>query len=279
MLELAGIAVDAVSVGGLETCIQLPGYGLAFDIGRCPRGAVPREHVLFTHAHIDHLGGIVQHAATRSLLGMSPPTYVLPAHLVEDVDALFQVWRRLDRSDLPCRLVPLSPGERLPLKKDVAVRPFRSLHRVFCQGYTIYRARKRLRPDLVGLTSDEVRLRRMAGEDVSVVDDVPEVAFTGDTLIDVVDREPELRRARLLILEVTFLDERVSVAQTRAKGHVHLDEVVARADLFENDALLFTHLSARYSAAEAEAILDRRLPRSLRERVTLLRPPDEVWRS
>ena len=52
-----------------------------------------------------------------------------------------------------------------------------------------------------------------------------------------------------MILECTFLDDRVSVAECRAKGHVHLDEIVERADLFENEAILLTHFSARYSAA------------------------------
>ena len=41
-------------------------------------------------------------------------------------------------------------------------------------------------------------------------------------------------------------------------------------DLFQNQAILFTHLSARYRADEAKAIVDARLPPSLRERSTLL---------
>jgi ribonuclease Z len=71
---------------------------------------------------------------------------------------------------------------------------------------------------------------------------------------------------------VTFLDDRVPVAEARAKGHVHLDEVVERAELFENEALLFTHFSARYRPAEVRAILAARLPPALAERVTPLLP-------
>ena len=277
MLNLAGIAVDAISVGGLETCIQLPGYGLAFDIGRCPRSAVARETVLLTHAHIDHLGGIVQHAATRSLLGLTPPTYILPPSLVADVEALFEVWRRLDGSDLPCRFVPLSPGDSFSLGRDLSVRPFRSPHRILCQGYALWRTRRRLRPDLVGTPERAIRDLRLSGEEVTVSVDLPEVAFTGDSLIEGIVHEPAARAARLLVMEVTFMDERVSVAQTRSKGHIHLDEVLAHADMFENEAILFTHLSARYTGAQAQAILDARLPPSLRSRVTLLHPPTEVW--
>ena len=100
--------------------------------------------------------------------------------------------------------------------------------------------------------------------------EVPEVAFCGDTLIDVVEREEVVRKARLLILEVTFLDDRVSVEKARASGHVHLRELAERADLFENEALLLTHFSPRYSREEILIALDRGLPPRLRERATPL---------
>ena len=79
-----------------------------------------------------------------------------------------------------------------------------------------------------------------------------------------------MRTAKLLILEVTFLDDQVSVEKARSTGHVHLDEVCERADLFENEALLFSHISRRYRAREVREILARRLPASLADRVVPL---------
>lgn len=272
MLKLAGIDIQAVSVGGLETCIEIPGWGLCFDIGRCPPTAVRRERVLVTHAHMDHAGGLAYHAATRDLLGMKPPTYYVPRENHADFLALFEVWRRLDRSDLPATFVAVGPGDRIELDPTRFVAPFRSPHRVHCQGYALVRRRPRLRRDLVGLPPDAIRERRMAGEDVSELADVAELAFTGDALIEVVDREPLVRTARVLVMEVTFLDDRVPVDACRAKGHIHLDEVIARADLFQNERILFTHFSARYSRREIEDVLARRLPASLRDRVVPLLP-------
>lgn len=270
MLQLVGIAVDAISVGGLETCIQLPGMGLAMDIGRCPPSAVRQRTVLFTHAHMDHMGGVALHCATRSLMHMKPPRYVVPHENEAAFHELLGVWRRLDRSDLACEVVPLGPGEALDLGKGITARPFRSPHRVPCQGYGLWRRRRRLRSDLRGKDSSEIKAARARGETVNEEWSVPEVAFTGDSLIEVVEREAVVRTARLLIMEVTFIDDRVSVAQARSKGHIHLDEVVERAALFENQAILFTHLSARYRPAEAREILARRLPPGLKERVHLL---------
>lgn len=270
-MKLAGIEVAGISVGGLETCIDLPAHKLAFDIGRAPDAAVARKTILFTHAHMDHMGGVAWHCATRALRGMPPPTYVVPRENVDAFRDLFEVWRKLDRSLLKHELVPLAPGEELALDRTRVVRPFRSVHRVPCQGYSIWSRRAKLKPHYQGLAQAEIqRLRVECREEVTHMVETAEVAFTGDTRIEVVEQEAVVRTARLLIIEVTFLDERVCVESARDKGHIHLDEVVERADLFENEALLFTHFSDRYGDREIVALLDAKLPDRLRQRVTPL---------
>lgn len=270
MEPLPGIEVRGLSIGGLETCIDLPRQKLCFDIGRCPREAVARPTVLFTHAHMDHMGGVAYHAATRALTRMRPPTYVVPRENAEAFADLFAVWRRLDRSELAHTLVPLGPGEEHRLPNGWVARPFRSFHRVPCQGYLLVSTKRKLRSELAGLAPGEVRELVLAGEDPTETVETIEVAFTGDTRIEVLEREPQLCRARLLILETTFLDERVSVTECREKGHVHLDELAERADLLHNEAVLLTHFSARYSAPEVRSLIAQRLPPGLAARVTAL---------
>ncbi len=271
MIQLAGIAVDALSVGGLETCIQIPGWDLAFDIGRCPASVVSRSHVLFTHAHMDHMGGVAFHAATRSMRNMAPPTYLVPRENVEAFGQLFEAWRKLDRSRMPHTVVPIGPGETFSLPCGHEVRPFRSLHRVPCQGYGVWSIRKRLREEFRGLPGPEIaRLRKEENVEVSESFEAPEFVFTGDSKIEVLDRESVVGQARVLVMEVTFVDDRVTVAQCRSKGHIHLDEIVERADQFQNQAILFTHFSARYSRRDILKNLDKKLPPDLRERVTPL---------
>src|SRR5688572_21559558 len=114
-MELLGWRVEGVSIGGIETCIVLPSQKLAFDMGRCHAGAISMPTVLFTHAHVDHMAGVTWHAAMRSLRRMPPPRYVVPRENHAAFLDLFEVWRRLDRSDLACEVVPLGPGERLAL--------------------------------------------------------------------------------------------------------------------------------------------------------------------
>lgn len=216
---------------------------------------------------MDHLGGIAWHCATRALRGMPPPTYVVPRAVVDEVRELFRVWRTLDRSDLEHELVGAEPGDEVPVGKNLVARPFRTFHPVACQGYAIWSRKKKLKPEYAGLSTKEIQdlvVRQQV--EVSEPIETPELAFTGDTLIDALEREEVMRRARVLVMEVTFLDDRVSVSESRAMGHVHLDEVIARADLFENEALVLTHFSSRYDRTEIRALLDERLPPTLRDR-------------
>jgi ribonuclease Z len=96
------------------------------------------------------------------------------------------------------------------------------------------------------------------------------MAFTGDTLPEVVERESVVREAKVLVMECTFIDDRVSVASARDSGHVHLFELAERAELFQNETILLTHFSARFTAEEIEKALDKHLPPGLRERVVPL---------
>jgi ribonuclease Z len=277
MLEVGGTQLRAVSVGGLETCIEVPAWKLSFDIGRCPPSAVRLPRVLFTHAHVDHMGGVATHCALRALNGLSPPEYVIPSSDVEAFTDLMNAWRRLDRSDLPCSVRSMSPGAHFDLGPRRRVIAFRAVHRVPTLGYALCTVQTRLRERYRGLAGAELGRLRQAGESLDDVRQTPEVVFCGDTTIDVVEREPIVRRAKLLILEVTFLDDRVSVERARTSGHVHLDELVDRAELFADVGhLLLTHVSARYGPGLFKEIVERRLPTSLLERVTCL-PAHTDW--
>jgi ribonuclease Z len=269
---VAGIRIEGISIAGIETCIDLPQWKIAFDIGRVPDVVVPRATILFTHAHMDHMGGVAWHCATRALRGLAPPTYVVGPENADAFRDLFEVWRRLDRSKLPCNIVVMGPGDELPLGPRRIARAFRSVHRAPCQGYAIVEKRTKLAARLAGLSQEEIDAARVVGETIVEESESVALAFCGDTSIEVVEQQALVRDARVLVLECTFLDERVSPASAREMGHVHLDDLIERADLFQNEAILLTHLSARYRSDEVVSILARRLPAGLRERVVPFLP-------
>lgn len=270
MERLAGIDVDAISTAGLGTCIQFPRLGFCFDLGICPQAAIRLRTVLFTHAHIDHMGSIVQHCASRTMLGMQPARYAVPLEHVEALRGVLDAWARLDRNPLEYELCPVGVGDSIPLRAGHYATAFRAPHTMPAQGYVVYQQNRKLKPEYQGLAGAEIARLRAQGTEVMRRDDRPIVAFTGDSTADVIERVPDLCRARLLVMELTFVDDAISAAQARKRGHVHIDELLPRMERLENEHILFTHLSARYSHRRADALLRSRLPERWRDRVTLL---------
>lgn len=54
-VELEGYSIEGLSIGGHETCLIVPEFKCAFDIGRCPVRAIHQNFVFITHAHLDHI--------------------------------------------------------------------------------------------------------------------------------------------------------------------------------------------------------------------------------
>ena len=269
-LDVGGHRIIAHSVGGIETCFQLPALDLCLDIGRCPRGAEHRRVLLLTHGHIDHAAGLPYFVAMRDLLGMHPPRVFCPAEAEAPLRTILEAWGELGTSADRCTLVGLSPGDTVPLKADCFARAFRSPHRIATLGYTISRRQRKLRADLAGLPQTQIAERARAGEAVSEIIERPEVCFPGDTLIDVLDTEPTVRSARVLLLECTFVGPQITAAKARRAGHIHLDDIAARADDLHNEVVVLTHFSRRHSRALIEDEIAAKLPADLQSRLQLL---------
>lgn len=270
LLQLGGLSLDAHSIGGVETCFQLPDFGLCLDIGRCPEGAIRQDRLLLTHAHIDHAAGLPYYISMRSMRHQSPPEIYCPAPSHPILQRLLATWAELQADTLLCRLNPVRAGDRIPLPNDAFAHVFRSPHRIDTCGYTLFRRVRKLKPALHG--KDGAEIGRLAREGVEIHDVVerPELCFPGDTSIDVLDADPTVTTARVLLLECTFLGPDRSPEAARAGGHVHLDQIAAQAERFQNEHILLTHFSKRYSPDTIRGEVDRVLPPALRERVELL---------
>lgn len=271
MSSIAGIKLEGRSTAGVFTSIELPELGVVFDAGTCSATAFRHSHVFVSHGHVDHVAALPSHASIRLLNGLPAARYITSSALVPRVESLFRAAEELAENELPRAILALDPGgAEIALRRDLVARAFHAEHRVPSQGYVLYEARDQLEERFVGLAPSEIAARRQAGEQVSVRRNTPLVAFSGDTRIEAIANNPDALRSRLLILEATYLDPAHSVEEARRRGHIHLDEIAARADLFENEAILLMHFSARYRANEISDWLDARLPARLRERVHAL---------
>ncbi len=272
-LGLAGIKLKAHSVGGVETCIQLPELQLCLDIGRCPRGAESIGQLLLTHAHIDHAAGLPYYVSLRSMNGMKPPHVYAPKGSIPALEEILQAWTKLQADTDRLHLHPVSPKQIIHLKKGLEAEVFPAPHRIGAVGYAIYQKKRKLLEKYLGLDNSEIVALKQRGE--QIVEERRELllAFSGDARIEVLDNEPSLYQAKLLILECTFLGEKQSIEWAAKSGHIHLDQIAERAHLFENEALLLTHFSRRYSPEQIRETVKKKLPDSLWQRTTLLIPP------
>ncbi|KAK9835680.1 hypothetical protein WJX74_005763 [Apatococcus lobatus] len=267
-IEIGGRKVEGISIAGQETCIILPQLSLALDTGRCPQRSAFQRTVLLSHAHMDHIGGLPFHVATRALQGLPPTTVVLPSCVAKATEGLLEAHRALDGSEMRCDILPCKPGDELVLMNKLICRPFQTFHPVPSQGYTLFSRKQKLKAEYIGRPSEEIRDLRLSGQVVTEQLETCELAFTGDTGPEFITAEgsADALRARLLIMELTFLDDKVAPESAHEMGHMHIDDLVDHADKFKNEHILLIHFSARYSAAQIFENLDDRLPADLRKR-------------
>jgi ribonuclease Z len=270
--------VRGISVGGVYTSLAVPELGLALDAGAPLRSSAGLDTILLSHGHADHVGALPALLGIRGLSGKTRrPRVIMPAEIEADLTAALVALSRLQRFPLEIEAIGLRPGDEVALRGDLRIRAVRTFHPVPSLGYLVVRRIAKLLPALQGLTGPQIAALRRGGETVAEHEDRLELAYATDTLISAVDHAPELLAAGTLIMECTFLDQRKSVEAARAGCHIHLDEVIERADRFGNSHVVLMHFSQLYRPDEIAGILDARLPPELRRKVIPFIPDGSHW--
>jgi len=248
--------LEGFSLGGVETVVHVPELRLAIDVGRGPASLIRCDHLALTHTHMDHAGGVPYLLALRQLYGMKLPTLYVPAQMAAAMTAMLRAWEPVQRYSIMPPIVAVEPGERYPIGRDVWIEPFRTYHPVPSNGYIVGRNKKKLRPELAGVSGFELVERKRKGEVIELSVSEKVLSVTGDTLPEVLDMQPQLLEAETVLIECTFLDERKKLVDARAGGHVHMNELMPRAELFAGKRVVLSHFSQIYSDAEIPALLE-----------------------
>jgi ribonuclease Z len=270
--------VRGISVGGVYTSLAVPELGLGLDAGAPLRSSAGIDTILLSHGHADHVGALPALLGIRGLSGKTRPLRVaMPAEIQADLTSALATLSRLQRFPLEIEAIGLHPGDEFALRGDLRIRAVRTFHPVPSLGYVVVRRVAKLKSQFRGLTGPQIAALRRGGENVTDHEDRIELAYATDTLISAFDHAPELLAARTLIMECTFLDERKSLDAARAGCHIHLDEVIERADRFASAHVVMMHFSQLYRPDEIPGILDARLPPALRKKVIPFIPDGPHW--
>lgn len=277
-IQAGAYTIRGISVGGVYTSLNIPELGIMLDAGVAPRTFAGSDRLFLSHGHLDHAGAMACFLGIRGLMGLKkPPRVYMPAQIVDPMKTMLAAMARLQRYELDIHAVPMEAGQVENVHGDLWVRAFRTLHPVPSLGYQFFRRVSKLRPEFRHLPGPDIARMRRDGEDILEEIERLEVAYATDTLIEVLDREPSLLESKVLILECTFLDHRKALKDSRAGCHIHLDELLERADRFANQHLVLMHFSQIYKPREVIKILSARCPEGLHGRMVPFVPELNEW--
>ncbi|MEW5850040.1 MAG: MBL fold metallo-hydrolase [Myxococcota bacterium] len=270
--------IRGISVAGVYTTLQVPELDVVLDVGIPLRSFASTDRIFLSHGHGDHASALASLLGIRDLMVRRRARVFLPAEIEHQVAESLALLSKLHRNQMDVELVPVRPGETFNLGRDLWVRALRTHHPVPSLGYQFLRKVKKLKAELRELPQAEIAALRRAGRaDLFEESERLELAYCTDTLSRVVETSPSVLESRVLILECTYVNHDHTVEDARRRAHIHLDEIVARADLFRNEHLVLMHFSQSHSPATVHATVRERVPESLRDRVVVFAPTTGGW--
>ncbi len=268
-LEFNGLTIEGYSRAAVQTYWRIPEMKLGFDLGAQPWSFMGTPNWFVSHTHLDHIAALPAYISRRRMMKMEPPTIYLPASTIEPIKRLLKIFSRLDRGRLPCELVGLEAGQEIELSRELIVTTHQTVHSVPSLGYTVWERRKKLRPEFQDLSGLEIRDLRLSGTEVSAETRFPRVAFLGDSTPEGLDKNRAFFEADVLILELTFVAPRHRKEKIHKFGHLHLDDLIERRDLFKNKLVIASHFSSRYNERQIRHYVQKGIPDMLDGRLHL----------
>lgn len=264
-----GLTIEGYSRAAMQTYWRCPELKIGFDLGLQPWSFMTTQTFAVSHTHMDHIAALPVYVARRRLMRMPEPTIFLPEDSIDDVRMLLRAMQRLDRGRLPCNLVGVRPGMEFELSREHVLTTFEAVHTVPAVGYIVWDRRRKLKAEYANLVGEQIRDLRLSGVDVTNEVRQPLVAYLGDSSPAGLDRCPDVFKAKILIMEITFVAPGHRKEKIHKFGHIHLDDVIERAEMFENELIIAGHFSTRYHDNQIERMVKQRLPERLKDRLVL----------
>jgi len=263
------LTIEGYSRAAVQTYWRVPELKIGFDLGAQPWSFMSTATWFVSHAHLDHIASLPVYVARRRMMKMEPPTIYLPAVAVEPVERILKLFTRLDRGRMPCQLVAIEPGMEIELSREHVVTVSATKHTVPSMGFVVWERRRKLRTEYQNLTGPQIRDLRLGGTDVTEERRMPRFAYLGDSAPEGLDNCPAMYEAQVLVMEITFVAPSHRKDKIHKFGHIHLDDVVERRAKFQNELVIASHFSTRYSSKRIRDVVSRVVPDMLDGRLQL----------
>jgi ribonuclease Z len=260
-------------MAGISTSIAFPDADACFDVAQGLPYQIPISNLLITHGHMDHASGLPYLIGQKSMTSQTPPNIYMPPILIEPMQIIMKQWEKIEDHQYKYNFIPTEEGVSYPLKAPYYFKIFKTFHRVPSNGYTIFERKKKLKPEFAKLNSHELVAIKKSGQEVEIVIEDPIVSFTGDTRIEFLDHCEWVKKSKVLVMEVTFVDAKKTVDNARFWGHIHFDELLPRLESLDCEKVVLIHLSARYKTKELREIIDAKVPEHLKTKLEIFSRP------
>jgi ribonuclease Z len=264
-----GLTVEGYSRAAVQSYWRIPELKIGFDLGGQPWAFMSTSTWFLSHTHLDHIAALPVYVARRRMMKMEPPTIYVPDSAIEPIERLLRAVSRLDRGRLPCTLLPARPGDEIELSREHVVTVSSTTHTLPSIGFVVWDRRRKLRKEYLGLPGHKIRDLRLSGVDVTQEARTPLIAYLGDSSPEGLDQCPAMFQAMVLITELTFVAHSHRKEKIHKYGHMHLDDILARRDKFQNEIVIATHFSTRYTDDRVHKILKKKIPDMLDGRLQI----------
>lgn len=257
------------SVAGEESVFIVPEFDITFDIGKCPIEALAIDHVLLTHGHLDHAAGLPYYFAQRYFQSRKAGTALVPYEIAEALENLLNDWQKIDGFLPPHKIVGMKPGENFTLNKQLIVRTFATDHVIPSLGFSIIEMRNKLRSEFKNVSENELIELKKRNVELTKCEEIPHIAYIGDTAIADYAALPYVANAKVLLIECTFFRDD-QIARGHKFKHLHVSELPAMLQNMHNDHIVITHVSKSVKIEDAKDILKKYLNAEILQRIYFL---------
>lgn len=261
--------LHGLSLSGIRTAIAMPELSFSFDVAQGYPYLLNLKRFFLSHGHLDHASGVPYIISQKAMNSQEAGKFYMPFSLIEPLDQIMKLWEKIEGHQYSYEFIGVKADDEIVLNDQFFMKVFPTTHRIESFGYTLFENHKKLKPELQGLSREEIIEHKKHGKEVNEITRTPLISFTGDTQIEFLNSRPWIRDSKVLLVEATYLDERKTIEEARKWGHTHLDEIIPELDTINSEKIILIHLSSRYSDHEAKKIISERIPKAHQHRVEI----------